>query len=77
MLENDRLKLYFLQIDLENMILTAKNIRMVSLVGITSEFRTGPRFMPAQPSGQHNDLVKENIAHIYCQVGTCRYRLIR
>jgi len=49
MLENDRLKPYFLQIDLENMILAAKNIRMVSLVGITSEFRTGPRFMPARP----------------------------
>ena len=48
MLENDRLKPYFLQIDLENMILAAKNIRMVSLVGITSEFRTGPRFMPAR-----------------------------
>ena len=40
MLENDRLKPYFLQIDLENMILAAKNIRMVSLVDITSEFRT-------------------------------------
>ena len=49
MLENDRLKPYFLQIDLENMILAAKNIRMVSLVDITSEFRTEPRFMPARP----------------------------
>ena len=48
MLENDRLKPYFLQIYLENMILAAKNIRMVSLVGLISEFRTGPRFMPAQ-----------------------------
>ena len=38
MLENDRLKLYFLQIDLENMILAAKNIKMISLVGI----RGGP-----------------------------------
>ena len=49
MLENDRLKPYFLQIDLENMIMAVKNIRIVSLVGITSEFRTGPRFMPARP----------------------------
>ena len=49
MLENDRLKPYFLQIDLENMILAVKNIRMVNLVGITSEFRTVPRFMPARP----------------------------
>ena len=53
MLENDLLKPYFLQIDLENMILTAKNIRMVSLVDITSEFRTGPRFMPARPCPLH------------------------
>jgi len=52
MLENNRLKPYFLQIDLENMILTAKNIKIVSLVDITSEFRTGPRFMLAQPCGQ-------------------------
>ena len=49
MLENDRLKPYFLQIDLENMIMAVKNIRIVSLVGITSEFRTWPRFMPARP----------------------------
>ena len=44
MLENNRLKPYFLQIDLENMILAAKNVRIVSLVGITLEFRTGPPF---------------------------------
>ena len=49
MLENDWLKPYFLQIYLENMILVAKNIRMVSLVGLISEFRTGLRFMPARP----------------------------
>jgi len=49
MLENDRLKLYFLQIDLENMILAAKNIKIISLIDIISEFRTGPRFMPARP----------------------------
>ena len=42
MLENDRLKPYFLQIDLENMIMTAKNIKIISLVGINLEFRTGP-----------------------------------
>ena len=49
MLENDRLKPYLLQIDLENMILAAKNIKMISLIGIISEFRTGSRFMPARP----------------------------
>ena len=42
MLENDLLKPIFLQIDLENMILAAKNIRIVSLVSLTSEIRTGP-----------------------------------
>ena len=49
MLENDRLKSYLLQIDLENMILAAKNIKIISLIGIISEFRTWPRFMPALP----------------------------
>ena len=42
MLENDLLKPLFLQIDLENMILAAKNIKIISLVDITSKFRTGP-----------------------------------
>ena len=49
MLENDRLKPYFLQIDLENMILATKNIKIIILVGITSQFRTELRSMPARP----------------------------
>jgi hypothetical protein len=66
MLENDRLKPYFLQIDLENMILATKNIRMISLVDITLEFRTGPRFMPARPCSMRTCSLSECL--LVCQI---------